>query len=103
MEDYIDARFRNHPCIAPVIIFHVFKTCVTQVSNNNNVKHLEGWIAKLESLGSNRTPKGTHKDGKEPDTGKKNGKNGHLPFQHHLGVESSVWKQRYLACIRLMG
>jgi len=29
MKDYIDARFRNHPSIAPVIILHVFKTRVT--------------------------------------------------------------------------
>jgi hypothetical protein len=35
---------------------------------------LEGWIAKLESLG-NRNPKGGPKDGKDPDGDKKEGKN----------------------------
>jgi hypothetical protein len=34
---------------------------------------LEGWIAKLESLG-NRNPKGGPKDGKDPDGDKKQGK-----------------------------
>jgi hypothetical protein len=74
MKDYIDARFRNHPSIAPVIILHVFKTRVTRASQSNHVKHLEGWIAKLESLG-NRNPKGGPKDGKDPDGDKKEGKN----------------------------
>jgi hypothetical protein len=65
MKDYIDARFRNHPSIAPVIILHVFKPRVTQVSHSKHVKRLEGRIAKLDSLGTNRTPKGVPKDGKD--------------------------------------
>jgi len=75
MKDYIDARFRNHPSIAPVIILHVFKTRVTRVSHNNHVKRLEGRIAKIESLGSNRTPEGMLKEGKDAEGDKKNGRN----------------------------
>jgi hypothetical protein len=75
MKDYIDARFRNHPSIAPVIILHVFKTWVTRVSHNNHVKRLEGSIAKIKSLGSNRTPKGMLKEGKDAEGDKKNGRN----------------------------
>jgi len=75
MKDYIDARFRNHPSIAPVIILHVFKTRDTRVSHNNHVKRLEGRIAKIESLGSNRTPKGMLKEGKDAEGDKKNGRN----------------------------
>ena len=74
MKEYIDTRFRNHPSIAPFIIIRVFKTQVSQVSHNNHVKRLEGRIAKIESLGSNRTPKGTHKEGKDPEVDKKNGR-----------------------------
>jgi hypothetical protein len=30
-KEFLDARFRNHPTIAPVIILHVFRTRVTKV------------------------------------------------------------------------
>jgi hypothetical protein len=80
MKDYMDARFRNHPSIAPVIILHVFKTRVTRVSLNNHVKRLEGRIAKLESLGNKRgdgpgNPKGGPKAGKEAGGDKNQAKN----------------------------
>jgi hypothetical protein len=80
LKDYIDARFRNHPSIAPVIILHVFKTRVTRVSLNNHVKRLEGRIAKLESLGNKRgdgpgSPKGGPKAGKEAGGDKYQAKN----------------------------
>lgn len=29
MKVFLDLRFRNHPSIAPVIVLHIFKTCVT--------------------------------------------------------------------------
>jgi hypothetical protein len=74
MKEYIDARFRNHPSIAPVIILHVFKTRVTQVSHNNNVKRLEGRIAKLESAG-NKNPKGGPKAGRDADVDKNQARN----------------------------
>jgi hypothetical protein len=74
MKDYIDARFRNHPSIAPVIILHVFKTRVTRVAHSNHVKRLEGRLAKLESS-INKPPKGGPKAGKDPDNDKTQGKN----------------------------
>jgi hypothetical protein len=74
MKEYIDARFRNHPSIAPVIILHVFKTRVTRVSYNNNVKRLEGRIAKLESAG-NKNPKGGPKAERDADVDKNQARN----------------------------
>ena len=47
-QEYLDARFRNHPSIAPVIILHVFKTRVTQVSFKAEMKRLEGRVGALE-------------------------------------------------------
>jgi hypothetical protein len=77
MKEYSESRFRNHPSIAPVIILHVFKTWVTGVSHINNIKCLEGCIAKLESPASNRNLKSITKDGKDKDgdADKKGGKN----------------------------
>ncbi len=74
MKKFLDMRFRNHPSIAPVIILHVFKTRVTRVSHTNQVKRLEGQIAKLESTPAFRNPKGSQKD-PEGDKDKKGGKN----------------------------
>jgi hypothetical protein len=64
MQEYVDARFRNHPSIAPVLILHVFKPQVTRVSHTNNLKCLEGRIAKLET--NLKNPKKS-KDGKDKD------------------------------------
>jgi hypothetical protein len=48
MKQFIDARFRNHGSIAPVIVLHIFKTRVTRVSMSSTIKRLEGRIAALE-------------------------------------------------------
>ncbi len=48
MKEFIDARFRNHGAIAPVIVLHIFKTRVTRVSLTSTIKCLEGRIAALE-------------------------------------------------------
>ncbi len=49
MKEFLDMRFRNHPSIAPVIILHTFKMRVTRVAFSNQVKRIEGCMAKLES------------------------------------------------------
>jgi hypothetical protein len=48
MREFIDARFRNHGAIAPVIVLHIFKTRVTRVSMTTSLKRLEGRLANLE-------------------------------------------------------
>jgi len=48
MREFLDARFRNHGAIAPVIVLHIFKTRVTRVAMTNTIKRLEGRIAALE-------------------------------------------------------
>jgi len=48
VKEMLDARFRNHVSIAPVIILHVFKTRVTKVAHSAAIKRLEGRIAALE-------------------------------------------------------
>ena len=48
MREFIDARFRNHGAIAPVIVLHIFKTRVTRVAMASSIKRLEGRIAVLE-------------------------------------------------------
>jgi hypothetical protein len=48
MPEFIEARFRNHGAIAPVIVLHIFKTRVTQVALQSHIKRLEGRIASLE-------------------------------------------------------
>jgi hypothetical protein len=48
MKDLLDAKFRNHVMIAPVIILHVFKTRITRVAHDEAIKRLEGRIAALE-------------------------------------------------------
>jgi hypothetical protein len=58
-QEYLDSRFRNHPSIAPVIILHVFRTRVTQVTYRSEIKRLEGRVAALER------PKGGKKDDKQ--------------------------------------
>jgi hypothetical protein len=60
MKNFLDMRFRNHPSIAPVIILHVFKTCVSHIAYTNKVKSLEGRLAKIENNISG--PKNTKKD-----------------------------------------
>ena len=47
-KEFLDARFRNHPSIAPVIILHVFRTRVTKIAFKEGLKRLEGRIALLE-------------------------------------------------------
>jgi len=47
-KEFLDATFRNHPSIAPVIILHVFRTRVTKVAFKEGLKRLEGRIALLE-------------------------------------------------------
>jgi len=46
---FLDARFRNHPAIAPVIILHVFRTRITSVAFHEEIKRLTGRIATLEN------------------------------------------------------
>ena len=58
-QEYLDSRFRNHPSIAPVIILHVFRTRVTQVTYKAELKRLEGRVAALER------PKGGKKEEKQ--------------------------------------
>jgi hypothetical protein len=48
MKEFIDARFRNHGAIAPVIVLHIFKTRITRSAVSMTVKRLEGRIAALE-------------------------------------------------------
>jgi hypothetical protein len=48
MREFIEARFRNHGAIAPVIVLHIFKTRVTRVTMTSTIKRLEGRIAALE-------------------------------------------------------
>jgi hypothetical protein len=48
IREFIDARFRNHGAIAPVIVLHIFKTRVTRVSMTTSLKRLEGRLANLE-------------------------------------------------------
>ena len=47
-KEFLDARFRNHPTIAPVIILHVFWTRVTKIAFKEGIKRLKGRIAILE-------------------------------------------------------
>jgi hypothetical protein len=55
MKEMIDAKFRNHVSIAPVIILHVFKTRITKVAHTAALKRLEGRIAALEKLAGKKT------------------------------------------------
>ncbi len=71
MKEFLDMRFRNHPSIAPVIILHVFKTRVTRVAFSNQVKRIEGRVAKLESTPAFKNPR---PPAKEADGDKKSGK-----------------------------
>ena len=48
MREFLEARFRNHGAIAPVIVLHIFKTRVTRVAVASSIKRLEGRIAALE-------------------------------------------------------
>lgn len=48
MKEFLEARFRNHGAIAPVIVLHIFKTRVTRSALTSNIKRLEGRIASLE-------------------------------------------------------
>jgi hypothetical protein len=50
MREFIEARFRNHGAIAPVIVLHIFKTRVTRVAMTTNIKRLEGRISALEKV-----------------------------------------------------
>ncbi len=65
MKEFIDARFRNHGTIAPVIVHHIFKTRVTRVTMASTVKWLEGRMAALE-----KAKDGKVKDGKVDKDGK---------------------------------
>jgi hypothetical protein len=59
-KEFLDARFRNHPSIAPVIILHVFRTRVTKIAFKDGLKHLEGRIAALEKKPAGAQGKGNH-------------------------------------------
>jgi hypothetical protein len=48
MKEFLDACFRNHGAIAPVIVLHIFKMRVTRTSMSSSIKRLEGRIASLE-------------------------------------------------------
>jgi hypothetical protein len=48
MKEFVEARFRNHGAIAPVIVLHIFKTRVTRVAMQSHIKRLEGRISALE-------------------------------------------------------
>ncbi len=50
MREFIEARFRNHGAIAPVIVLHIFKTRVTRVAMASTIKRLEGQIFALEKV-----------------------------------------------------
>ena len=65
MKEFLDASFRNHPCIAPVITLHLFRTRVTKTSFAESIKRLEG---RLNALEKNGAPKAQGKGG-----GKKGG------------------------------
>jgi hypothetical protein len=65
MKEMLDARFRNHVSIAPVIILHVFKTRITKVAHTAALKRLEGRLAALEKTG-NGGGKKIQEDKKEP-------------------------------------
>jgi len=62
MKEFIDARFRNHGAIAPVIVIHIFKTRVTRVTMASHVKRLEGRLAALEKVKDGKVK--VDKDGK---------------------------------------
>jgi hypothetical protein len=72
MKDFLDARFRNHPSIAPVIILHVFKTRVTRTAHSIQFKRLEGRVAKLESTPAFKNPSPPPKEGEAEKKGGKN-------------------------------
>ncbi len=44
----LNAQFRNHMSITPVIILHVFKACAMNVAHSAAIKHMEGQLAALE-------------------------------------------------------
>ncbi len=69
-KEFLDAYFKNHPTIAPVIILHVFHTQVTKVQ----FKRLEGRVSELEKkLKSQSTKDGKVKtDGDTPRGGNQN-------------------------------
>jgi hypothetical protein len=48
MKEFLEARFRNHGAIAPVIVLHIFKTRVTRTAMTSTIKRLEGRISTLE-------------------------------------------------------
>ncbi len=65
--EFLDARFRNHPSIAPVIVLHVLKTKVTRVAHTNAVKHLKGKMAALEKdIKDTKSANNRKPDGGEP-------------------------------------
>jgi hypothetical protein len=77
MRSFVDARFRNHSAIAPVIVLHVFKTRVTIVAHNAAIKRLEGRIAALEKSGGGNHPTAVKKQQNQfppQDDSKKEGK-----------------------------
>ena len=57
MKEFLDSSFRNHPCIAPVITLHLFRTRVTKNAFTEAIKRLEGRINSLEKTNS---PKGAN-------------------------------------------
>ena len=73
-KEFLDARFRNHPSIAPVIILHVFRTRVTKIAFKDGLKRLEGRIALLEKKPAGGGGKGNNQNAnaaKGPEENKK--------------------------------
>ena len=51
---FLDASFRNHPCIAPVITLHLFRSQVTKTAFSEAIKRLEGCLNALEKNGPSK-------------------------------------------------
>lgn len=69
MKEFLDSSFRNHPCIAPVVTLHLFRTRVTKTAFAESIKRLEGRVNALEKNG----------------TGKPNGKGGNNQGGSNVG------------------
>ena len=54
MREFLDASFRNHPCIAPVITLHLFRSQVTKTAFSEAIKRLEGCLNALEKNGPSK-------------------------------------------------
>mmetsp|Transcript_10104 Transcript_10104/g.14571 ORF Transcript_10104/g.14571 Transcript_10104/m.14571 type:complete len:742 (-) Transcript_10104:1161-3386(-) len=73
MKDLMEARFRNHTSIAPVIILHVFRTRITRVAHASAIKRIEGRLALLEKNNGGGGKKQQHQNQKDPKDQHKDG------------------------------